>query len=264
MQLLSSSPEGEILDSSRPLVASRAQVEGQHIIAEHRHDRGQFLYTSAENVEVAVEGVHWSLPMHSAIWIPSNAFHFVRSRAERIAYHSVYVCPDHAAGLPDSAALYTPTKLLAGLVETAADFGSEFKPDSAESRLLRVLGDQLQSLQVDTLTIKLPQHSLLKDLCLQFINNPQIPVTLKEWGHRYGVSERHLARLFHLQMGQRYNQWCQQVRVQYAIVQFQQGKSVTTIATELEYSSASAFCTMFQRIKGVSIRQYMRNHERPR
>jgi AraC-like DNA-binding protein len=74
--------------------------------------------------------------------------------------------------------------------------------------------------------------------------------TLGELGRAVGASERSLSRLFREDLGMTFPQWRTQLRLHHALVLLANRTSVTTVAHQCGWSSASAFIEVFRRSFG--------------
>ncbi|WP_251863537.1 helix-turn-helix domain-containing protein [Achromobacter sp. Marseille-Q4962] len=91
--------------------------------------------------------------------------------------------------------------------------------------------------------------------------NPENNDTIDQWSEHVGASTRTLTRLFREETGLSFGQWRQQLRLVETIARLAQGVSVSTVASELGYRSASAFISMFRETLGDTPQRYLKRRE---
>lgn len=255
MQTLSGSNEGEIIDAARPIIAGAAEVAGAHMIAPHRHPRGQLLYAESGVMLVSVGAATWCVTPRQAVWVPSDAPHQVMASAG-ISYRSLYVNQGHVSTLPRRGMAVEIPVLTRELILEAASFGAHYLPNSAEARLIAVLQDRLNSMTAAPISLTMPHDARAKRVCQTLLDNPADERGLVAWGDLVGASSRTLARLFIRETGMTFGAWVQIMRISLALDRLARGESVTRVALELGYATPSAFSAMFRRVLGTSPRRY--------
>ncbi|MEX9625781.1 helix-turn-helix domain-containing protein, partial [Proteus mirabilis] len=96
------------------------------------------------------------------------------------------------------------------------------------------------------------QDSKLAKLCRDFIRQPKIDALPQQWAEKLHKSERSFSRFFRQQTGMAFSQWRQQVCLLNSLTQILSGHSITAVAFDLGYNSASSFSTMFKKQMGQS------------
>ena len=71
-----------------------------------------------------------------------------------------------------------------------------------------------------------------------------------------GMSRRTFTRLFRQQTGISFVEWRQQACLLAAVVRLGHGEAITRVATDLGYSSPSAFTSAFRRVLGEAPSRY--------
>ena len=256
MRTLSASSEGQIIDPTRPLIATAADVSDAHIIPTHHHPRGQLLYAVSGAMRVRIGAAAWIVSPRTGVWVPCGAPHQVEASAS-VSYRSVFISPATARAIPVYGAPITIDALSREIILEAATFGAHYRPDSAESRLLNVLQDRLLRVPEEALPIPLPRDARARRVCDALLAHPADDRSLEAWGRQAGASARTLARLFLRETGMTFSDWVRRMRLSLALDRLMQGERVTTVALDLGYASPSAFCAMFRRTLGVSPRRYL-------
>lgn len=257
MRELSASIEGQITDPHRPLIAVAAEVSEAHTIPSHRHPRAQLLYAVEGYLRVGIGASQWVVSPRTGVWIPCGASHQVDA-SHGVSYRSIFISPSTAKRLPAHCGPITVDPLTRELMLEAATFGKHYRADSAESRLIDVLQDRLRRLGPETLPLPLPQDPRARRICEALLAQPSTNHTLEIWGRRVGASARTLARLFLRETGITFSQWVRRARLSIALNRMTQGETVTRVALDLGYGSASAFCAMFRQTLGTSPSRYLR------
>lgn len=117
-------------------------------------------------------------------------------------------------------------------------------------RLLRVLLDQLSTLQPVASYLPRPLDARLRRLTDALERNPADVSTLEQLAAPCGMTGRTAARLFMAETGLTFGQWRQQLRLLQAVVQLSQGSSVTQVAAQVGYQDVSAFIAVYKQAFG--------------
>lgn len=256
MHTLSGSPEGDIVDATRPVIATAAEVAHAHVIPAHHHPRGQLLYAVDGAMRVRVGAAAWSVTPRTGVWVPCGVTHQVEAPAG-LSYRSVFVDPCASGALPTYNAPVAINALMRELIIEAAGFGAHYRPRSAEARLIGVLQDRLHCMRPDALAIPLPRDTRARRVCDALLEHPADDRGLEQWGRLVGASGRTLTRLFLRETGMPFSEWVRRMRLSLALDRLAQGESVTAVALDLGYASPSAFSAMFRRTFGASPRRYL-------
>jgi AraC-like DNA-binding protein len=127
-----------------------------------------------------------------------------------------------------------------------------------DARLMSVILDQIQSLPVTPLELRIPQDSHVSKIYEALADNPADNRSLEDWGHKVGACSRTLTRLFQAETAMSFRQWRQQFRILEALKRLGQRESITNIALDLGYDSPSAFICMFKKAIGKTPGQYFK------
>lgn len=255
MLILTGSSEGEIIDATRPIIASAAEVADAHVIAPHCHPRGQLLYAESGVMQVSVGLATWRVSPRLGVWVPSAMAHQVTAVAG-ISYRSLFVNPSFTHHLPRCGTALEIEPLTRELICEAATFGADYLFDSAEARLIGVLQDRINRLSTAKLSLPLARDARAKRMCQALLDHPADDRSLAAWGRFVGASSRTLARLFLRETGLTFGAWVQTMRLTLSLERLAQGESVTRVALELGYATPSAFSAMFRRRLGASPSRY--------
>jgi AraC-like DNA-binding protein/quercetin dioxygenase-like cupin family protein len=224
----------------------------------HSHRRAQLIHASEGVLTVHAEQGMWVVPPQRAVWIASGTTHKVSS-IKPFALRSLYLSArSHHA--PNSCKVVTVTPLLDELMAHAAKFGLQGPHDAAGLRLLRVLLDQLPTLQPIASYLPRPLDARLQRLVAALERNPADASTLGRLAADCGMTGRTAARLFMVQTGLTFGQWRLQLRLLHAMMRLAEGASVTQVAGDVGYEDVSAFIAVYKRAFGETPGKAKKNH----
>lgn len=232
---------------ARPVRVVARDLAASELLAGHSHAWGQVTYALDGVIRVSAADTTWIVPPQRAIWVPPHTLHEV-STLEPTRLRALYI---HAGAAPfgDRCEVLEVSDLLRELVLALV------QADAATPREGLIAGlilDELPGLTTLPIRVALPRDKRLKALCEALIAEPALALTLGAWAQRVGASERTLARLFESELGMRFGQWRQQVRLAHAAPLIAAGMPLSRVAAELGYASQSAFSAMFRKTFGKS------------
>ncbi|MGH8806972.1 MAG: AraC family transcriptional regulator [Noviherbaspirillum sp.] len=232
----------------RPVRMVARDLQRSELLAAHTHAWGQVTCALDGVVRVTVGNSTWIVPPQRAIWIPPSVRHEIAT-LEKTRLRALYVHADAAPFRNSQCEVLEVSALLRELIValTQADAGS-----TRELLLAKLLVDELPRLATLPIRVALPDDKRLKTLCEMLIAEPASPMTLDDWAAQVGASARTLARLFERELGMRFGQWRQQVRLAHAAPLIARGLPLSHVAAELGYASQSAFSAMFKKTFGQS------------
>jgi AraC-like DNA-binding protein len=158
--------------------------------------------------------------------------------------------------LPDRCQVVDMPPLLRELILKAIALPALYDEASAEGRLMQVILDQVETLEIAPLHLPLPRHPRLAPILDALLLHPQDDRDLDTWGRQLGASGRTLARLFQRETGMTFRAWRQQARLLAALSRLAAREPVSTVALDLGYDSLSAFIAMFRRATGTTPGRY--------
>jgi AraC-like DNA-binding protein len=134
--------------------------------------------------------------------------------------------------------------------------GNDYIPGGPAARLALVMLDELAGMRFAGSPLPVSSEPRVARVMKLLLADPLANSGIRDLASASGASPRTLARLFRTQTGMTLGQWRTNLTLQEAIRRLAQGASVTDVAFELGYSSASAFTYMFRRNLGVAPRSY--------
>jgi AraC-like DNA-binding protein len=224
--------------------------------ADHAHDKIQLIYTVSGLVNLEVGSTMYVVPAGCAIWIPSTHRHRVWGDTP-VRLACLYI--DKATGDPlreGCEVLFAKPLLRELLLEAVAEGEARPGVGNAQGRRTMVLLDELAAAPAEPLHLPMPTDRRARRVAESLLEDPSQRLSLKDWGHRVGASDRTIARLFVDETGMSFGTWRQHLHIGVALRELAAGQLVTHIALDLGYETASAFIAMFRRRLGTTPARY--------
>ena len=241
-------------DRSAPVIAVRINADGTKAeVSEHRHRKGQLVFSLGGSVTCRVPSGLWMVPPHCGVWIPSGMAHSNLATANARLFF-VYIEAD-LVDLPDRCCTLSISPLLRELIVELSD-GVQHDSRRAE-RLVSVLLDELPRMPVQRLHLPLSSEPRLKRIAAALAKNPADRRTLAEWASHVALSQSSLTRLVMKETGLTFGRWRQQLHLIVAIRELASGASVQRVSADLGYESVTAFITMFKKALGKPPAKYL-------
>jgi AraC-like DNA-binding protein len=241
-------------DRSAPVIAVRVDADGTKAeVPDHRHRKGQLVFSLGGGVTCRVPGGLWMVPPHCGVWIPSGMAHSNLATANARLFF-VYIEAD-LVDLPDRCCTISISPLLRELIVELSDRMQH--DDVRGERLINVFLGELPRMHVQQLHLPLSTEPRLKRIAAALAENPADRRTLAEWADRVALSESSLARLVVKETGLTFGRWRQQLHLIVAIRELASGASVQRISADLGYESVTAFITMFKKALGKPPAKYL-------
>lgn len=219
-----------------------------------RVDRAQLIYPSRGVMTLHTRQGSWVVPPLRGYWLPAREEHRLET-ATGLDVHTVQcdglasMFPGHGGVVPISPLLREMILALAG--ESAAP--GELTP---LPRVGALLTGQLQVQDRVPLSLPALDSKRLRRIADALGADPGDARTLQDWARELATSARTLARAFQREAGMPFREFRRQVRLYAAMERLAEGRTVTTVAHELGFGSASNFTTMFRRATGTTPRAY--------
>lgn len=233
----------------RPIIAIGRDYPDGHVIAPHRHRRGQLISGASGVVVLSTSGGTWVMPPQRGMWIPPGTEHDVRMVGD-VTLQSLYVEPDAACAMPARCQVVGISPFMRGLVTEALALPLEYDLEGRSGALMRLIEHEMRLLPVLPLSLRYPAAGPLAARCRQFVQDPNIHDRIDDWASALGMSRRTFTRHFRRETGMSFLAWRQQACLLCALPQLAAGQSVTTVALALGYENPAAFTLMFKRAFG--------------
>jgi AraC-like DNA-binding protein len=241
----------------RPIIALGNDFPDGHVIAPHRHRRGQLISGATGVVVLATPEGTWVMPPQRGMWIPPGAVHDVRMLGA-VSMQSIFLEPEMAGSMPGRCQVVGISPFLRSLIAKALDVQVEYDRDSHAGALMALIQHEMRQLPVLPLSLPYPSHERLAARCRKFLRKPTAHDTIEAWSEPLGMSRRAFTRLFRRETGLSFVIWRQQACLVTALPRLVAGTPVTEVALDLGYDNPAAFTTMFRRVLGSSPRTYLK------
>lgn len=254
---LSDVPESPIVgDTSRAIVARSSSYPNRHHIKAHWHARAQFIFAVEGTMTVRTPRRSWIVPPSRALWVPAHTAHEIQMYGV-VEMRSLYIHHAAAAAMPSTCVVLNVTPLLRELVVRAVALPAHYDSDGDDGLLMKLLIAEIRRLPHCALDLPLPESSDLTQLCERILADLSTRRPCDFDACDMNTSTRTLYRRFLRETGITFARWKQQARLLESIRRLAEGTSVTTVAMDLGYESASAFSTMFRRSLGIGPRAFI-------
>lgn len=238
------------------IVATGNEYPERHKVPRHRHRRSQFLYAANGIMVVATDAGRWIVPPERAVWIPSGVHHEVTALGP-VSTRSLYIEPELSAALPTACRVLGVSPLVRNLLLEAVDLPLKHEKGSRAELILSLLVREIERAPVLPLDIPFPADAQLAARCRAYLEHPSPHETIDDWARDLAMSRRTFTRVFRAETGLSFAVWCRQACIFAALPRLAKGESITTLAFDFGYESASAFATMFKRVMGVAPSRYL-------
>ncbi len=240
----------------RSIVAVGNDYPDDHVIAPHRHRRGQLISSVTGTLVLTTPQGTWVMPPQRGMWIPPNTVHNVRIiGAARM--QSLYLEPDVTGGLPDCCQVVGISRFMRALISEALELPLLYDIAGRAGALMTLIQHEMAQLPVLPLSLPLPRRADFANRCQAFLKAPAAHDAIQHWCEALGMSRRNFTRVFRQETGLSFAAWRQQACLVAALPRLAAGETVTTVAMALGYDNPNAFTSMFTRLLGVPPRSYL-------
>ncbi|PVZ09797.1 MULTISPECIES: helix-turn-helix transcriptional regulator [unclassified Pseudomonas] len=234
----------------RPLYARAESLSAGSWTPPHRHDWVQFSYAISGVLGVHTAHGSFFAPPQWGVWIPAGLEHRVTT-SMRAQMRSLYVDAHACPWAQSRCRVLEVTPLARELIKAFCELPVEYpEKNSAESRLVGVLLDQLAQLPEVQFSLPMPDHVRLLELCNALMHSPDTDASLESWAQQLGMAGKTLTRLFQRETGLGFRAWRQRMRLLASLEALQDGAGVTQAALGCGYESTSAYIAAFKTLFG--------------
>lgn len=245
---LTNAPDGPVV-----YVATGSQDE--ELSSEpHHHARGQLFGSHSGLLSVGVEDGVWVVPPTHAVWLPPHQVHSGRSHGPFRGW-AAYVAESACDDLPKKPCTIRTSGLLREAVLRACDWPPG-PLDARGTHVAAVILDEIRGLPVESFGLPLPRDPRLLRIARALIADPADARSLDAWAAWAAVSARTLSRRFVEETGFNFTAWRQRARLMRSLEMLAAGASVTAVALDLGYATASSFIALFRRTFGETPASY--------
>jgi AraC-like DNA-binding protein len=236
--------------ASRPVMGFADAYPAGMVDPAHSHTRSQLTYCTAGVMAVATSDAVFMLPPRRAIWLPAGIEHEVRCRGP-VSSHTLYIDPALDRS-PQAARVIEVSDLVRALIIEVGGFEPDYNLDAREGEIARLLLSEVRRMPATPTDMPMPQDVRLLRVCHALIDDPTDDRDLDDWASLAAMGRRTFTRAFRRETGAGLATWRQRLRLMAAIPKLEAGQSVTTVAYDVGYESASAFTATFHRIFGLA------------
>lgn len=215
--------------------------------APHSHPTHELLWNERGASSATVEDRIWTITPRWGLWLPAGTVHDGEAPRGTV-YRAAQFRIDAVPALADRPVAIEITPLLRLLLDRVV--AEDLEPESQRLTESMII-DVARPAPVD-FAVQLPHDPRLRPMLDVLLADPGDPRMLADWASELGLSTRTVTRLLAEQTGQGYAQWVSAVRSQRAIALLSAGIPVEEVAGLVGYRSASAFCSAFRRVVGLT------------
>lgn len=217
-------------------------------------DRAQLIYPSRGVMTLRTRKGSWVVPPLRGYWLPAGEAFRVET-ATGLDVHTV-CCDGLASMFPTDGGVVPISPLLREMILALAGASASPGELTPLPRIGAMLAGQLQVQGEPPLSLPAIGAGRLRRIADALEADPGDARTLEDWARELAISARTLARAFQREAGMPFREFRRQVRLHAAMERLAEGRSVTTVAHELGFGSATNFSTMFRRATGKTPRTY--------
>lgn len=225
----------------------------------HSHEWHQLIYASRGVLTVYTQTGAWVIPCNRGVWVPAQVQHSLEMSGS-VALRTLYFQKYHHAPFETCQAVNI-SPLMRELILHVIEMGYLLATDAAHARLVVVLVDLIQKLDILPLQLSIPKDRRALRLAKHFQNHPDDTRSLAHLSTQTGASQRTLERLFLSETGMTCGRWRQQCRLLAAFSRLAQGDSVTEVSLAMGYQNTSAFIAIFKTVFGITPGKYFHNQK---
>lgn len=227
-------------------------AHGFHVEA-HSHQDGQLVYAASGLLATITERGTWVALADRITWTPPGFVHSHRFYGETDV--RILGIPRELCGaLANQPGVFAVSPLVREALLALTD--REAMRTETYERLRAVVIDELVVSPDQSIHLPEARDDRLRAVTEFLRTDPGQAATLAELGRGVGASERTLSRLFHDELGMSFHRWRTILRVHYALVQLDEGRPVTAIATECGWANPTSFIEAFTAIVGTTPGRY--------
>lgn len=221
----------------------------------HSHAWGQFNHVSQGLMYFYITGSVFVVPAGYGVWIPPNLEHSAHNIVAS-TFRPIHVSLKFSEHLPAKPCALQISPILRSIIADFAERRVSVATTPQDLRLAEVALDQLKAAPVQECFLPYATSKELRSVLQCLEDNPGDDRPLAEWATYANVTVRTLERRCLTELGISLIEWRQRLRFMRAIDSLATGRTVQQIAFDLNYSTPSAFITMFRRMAGTTPEQY--------
>ncbi|EEI93950.1 transcriptional regulator, AraC family [Sphingobacterium spiritivorum ATCC 33300] len=252
------------VDAFEDSIYCHHKVMGESFIAEHMHQKGQFLYTEGGVVFLKTPDKSFFLPARHYIWIPSGMKHSIHPSSPEVIMRNLYFPKfETDTDFFDKINIYPVNDLLIELIMFTNRWNGNIfpveEPKYSIAKAFKLILPELSQTELP-LALPYPSHTKLKDIITYLDSRIEENVSFKDVAKQFDISERTLARLFQKELNMSFIQYYTILRMLKALKLLLDEKlTVNEVALKVGYSSLPTFSNTFNKIVGVRPSEYVKH-----
>jgi len=233
------------VETDTPVIGHAASFAAGASVPWHRHDRGQLALTLSRVMRVETPDRVWLVPRGSVLWLPAGTPHRSLAPEERLM-RSLYIRPDAPSPLPGTPTAVDQGTPLADMVTWLAETYDSDRLDRAWSTVADAAMALVRPGPGVSVRLPRPRDPSVAALADAILADPADERDLDSFAAAMGVSGRTLRRRIQAETGMSYRDWRRYLALTSAAERLLAGGTVTDVAFEVGFSSASAFIASFR------------------
>ena len=213
----------------------------------------QLVSTLSGTLQVATETGSWAVPRGHALWVPAAERCRARTTS-RTALRTLYLSSSLAA-LPRSPRAVALTGFARELVHHVINRCPLDLRDGLHRALLTLVLDQLDGLPPAPLGLPLPRDPRAAEFVRAARDHPERDTSAL--AREVATSRRTLERIFSTEVGVGLGRWRRRARILDSLDLLAAGRSVTSTAMAVGYTTPSSFVVAFKRELGTTPRRFL-------
>lgn len=243
-------------DASRPVLALGGTYPASHHVRAHSHARSQLFCPLSGIATASTTQGAWAIPAMRGFWIPAGIRHELRMQGV-VGMQSLYFEPRALSNMPERCQVVAISPLMRALTQEAVALPVRYELGGRSELVMQLIRYEIAGLSELPLSLPLPKHKALAQLCRKFLAHPEAASDIDAWAGSLHISRRTFTRLFRNETGLSFVAWRQQACILSALPRLSAGTSVTETSLELGYENPASFTALFKRILGSPPRDYM-------
>ena len=228
-----------------------------HVEPWKQNDRARIVFPCSGVLVIVTESSSFVLQPQSALWIPAGMRYEFCCRTD-VSLSMLAVSSTASAGMPTDARVFEVSSLLKELLVAATRIPAEYDAQGRDGRLLALILDEARLAALASLVhLPMPRDSRLLKVCEAVLRSPAQRNDLDAWARSARIGRRTFTRAFRAQTQMSFAEWRRRARLLESLSRLAAGHTVTNVALDIGYSTASAFNAMFRKAVGVSPSRYV-------
>ncbi len=236
-------------------------------VKEHTHHFGQLTIILQGTMTIKTREGWWLVPPGLSVWIPSGISH-MSSYSEDSKIILIELDSHDLDTTGKQCRPIVVSDLLKELACEAVRIFSTTEQITGDDQLTLELISKMMVLHIrrsnarPSLFIPGGTDKRLRKATELMHANISEELTLAFVASKSNTSERTLSRLFTIETGMSFRRWRQHLKLVVAVDLLSHGETITNVAFELGYASASSFTSLFTRALGIPPRKYMQRAQK--